>query len=232
MAAQLKSDRHSHTHTDSTPVVADTRIVHVDLKRAARDIEYAQSVTKGYKGFTVYDKRFENIIDGAEIIQVQARDYQFAHEAGVYVKRTNKVYFTANFQTCDPIHLYCVDQDDYKLTKLQYDNVYQANGACNYRDSVLYCSQGDKQIPSGLVLVDPVTSASEVLVNNFNGRPFNSVNDVVIHHARDEIWFTDPTYGYEQAFRPPPQLPSQIYRFKPSTGEIYMVADGFVQCNG
>ena len=27
-------------------------------------------------------------------------------------------------------------------------------------------------------------------------------------------------------------LPSQVYRFKPSTGQIWCVADGFVQCNG
>lgn len=232
MAAQLKTDRHAHIHTESTPVNAEPKTVHVDLKRAARDIEYAKSVTQGYKGFTVYDDRFKDIIHEAELIQVQAREYQFAHEAGVYIKQTNKVYFTANFQTCDPVHLYSVDHDDYKVTKLEYDNVYQANGACNYKDKVLYCSQGTKTIPSGLVLVDPVTSKSEVLVTNFNGRPFNSVNDVVIHHARDEIWFTDPTYGWEQAFRPPPDLPSQIYRFKPSTGQIWMVADGFSQCNG
>lgn len=41
-----------------------------------------------------------------------------------------------------------------------------------------------------------------------------------------------PTYGYEQAFRPSPMLPSLVYRFKPSTGQIWCVADGFDQCNG
>ena len=83
-----------------------------------------------------------------------------------------------------------------------------------------------------MVLVHPSTSTSEIILNNFYGREFNSINDVVIHHERDEIWFTDPTYGFEQAFRPPPVLPSQVYRFKPSTGQIWCVADGFVQCNG
>ena len=43
---------------------------------------------------------------------------------------------------------------------------------------------------------------------------------------------SSPTYGYEQAFRPSPVLPSLVYRFKPSTGQIWCVADGFVQCNG
>lgn len=233
MAAQLKSDRHAHEHTSSTPVTAPTKTVHVDLKRAARDISYAQSVTKGYKGFAIYDPRFSALTEEASLTQIQSREYQFAHEAGVYIKRTNKVYFTANFQTCDPIHLYSVEcGGDYTVSKLEHENVHQANGACNYDDRILYCSQGTSTMPSGLVLVDPVTCTSEVLVTNFHGRAFNSLNDVVVHHPRNEIWFTDPTYGYEQAFRPAPDLPSQVYRFSPTTGEVHMVADGFVQCNG
>lgn len=233
MAAQLKTDRHRHVHTESTPVTVQTKTVRVDLKRAAKDLEYAQSVTKGYKGFTIYDERFNDILgDSPALTQVQSREYQFAHEAGVYIKHTNKVYFTANFQTCDPIELYSVDHDDLTVSKVEYEDVYQANGACNYRDKILYCSQGSQTQPSGLVLADPTTGASETLVTNFHGRPFNSVNDVVVHHARDELWFTDPTYGYEQAFRPPPRLPSQLYRFRPATGELWMVADGFEQCNG
>lgn len=30
-----------------------------------------------------------------------------------------------------------------------------------------------------------------MVVNNYYGREFNSINDVVIHHDRDEIWFTE-----------------------------------------
>ncbi|MTV80982.1 SMP-30/gluconolactonase/LRE family protein, partial [Streptococcus pneumoniae] len=59
----------------------------------------------------------------------------------------------------------------------------------------------------------------------------NSVNDLVTH--RDgSIWFTDPTYGYEQDFRHKPQLPCQVYRFDPETGDIRVVADGFGRPNG
>lgn len=47
------------------------------------------------------------------------------------------------------------------------------------------------------------------VVTSFYGRQFNSVNDVVIH-SDGSIWFTDPTYGYEQGFRPRPPLPSQF----------------------
>lgn len=82
------------------------------------------------------------------------------------------------------------------------------------------------------MLVDPVTGKSQTLINNFHGREFSSVNDVVVNHLNGDIWFTDPTYGYEQAFRPAPVLPAQVYRFRPMTNECWAVADGFDMCNG
>lgn len=51
--------------------------------------------------------------------------------------------------------------------------------------------------------------------------------------ARDgAFWFTDPSYGFEQEFRPKPQLPEVVYRFVPETGEVRVVADGFLKPNG
>lgn len=210
-----------------------TKVVHVDNAHAIKDPSYARSVT-ATPSFVVYNQRFQSEVlgDVPRLTQVEKRDYQFAHEAGVYCRSTNSVYFTANFQTCDPIHLYAVNCDTHAITRVNYPDVVQANGACQYRDGVLYCSQGNRSVPSSLVLVDPVTEKSETLINNFHGREFSSVNDVVVHHETGDIWFTDPTYGYEQAFRPNPTLPAQVYRFRPSTAECWVVADGFEQCNG
>lgn len=69
-------------------------------------------------------------------------------------------------------------------------------------------------------------------MNNFYGRNFSSVNDVRQHYKTGDLWFTDAQYGYLQSFRPPPSIPNQIYRFEPLTGNIQVVADGFVQSNG
>jgi len=69
------------------------------------------------------------------------------------------------------------------------------------------------------------------LVTNFYGREFNSVNDVVV--AKDGcIWFTDPSYGSEQGFRPKPKLPNHVYRFNPGTGDLRVMADGLGMPNG
>lgn len=207
-------------------------IVEYDAKKAITDIKYARSMLQK-PSFLVYDPKFREVLGSSpEISLIQQRKDQFAHEAGLYIKSTGCEYFTANFQTSDPVDLYSVHCETNEITKLSYPDVVNANGACNYQDKVLYCSQGDRVTPSALVLVDPTTSKSEILIDNFHGREFNSINDVVIEHNTGDIWFTDPTYGYEQAFRPSPQLPSQIYRLRPSTGQIWCVADGFTQCNG
>ncbi|KAL9087223.1 MAG: hypothetical protein Q9165_006717 [Trypethelium subeluteriae] len=215
------------------PLASYSRIVRVDLARASTDPSYARSFSRS-PSFCIYHQSFVDHVVGEspELQLIEKRDYQFAHEAGLYIRRTSSVYFTANFQACDPIHLYLIKSDNHEIKQLEYPDVIQANGACNYKDSILYCSQGNLTTPSGLVLVDPVTEKAETLINNYHGREFSSVNDVVVHHETGDIWFTDPTYGYEQAFRPSPVLPPQVYRFRPSAKECWVVADGFEMCNG
>lgn len=71
-----------------------------------------------------------------------------------------------------------------------------------------------------------------VLVNNYFGRQFNSLNDVAVNFRNKHIYFTDTVYGYLQDFRPRPGLPNQVYRFNPDTGAVTVVADEFVNCNG
>jgi gluconolactonase len=213
-------------------MITHTKVVKVDQIRAATDIEYAASFTKE-PSFVLYNDKFLDLLgQSPKLNMIEERNYQFAHEAGVYIRRTDSVYFTANFQTCDPVDLYAINCKTLKVEKLTYPDVVNANGACHFNDGVLYCSQGDRTIPSALVWVDPGSGKSETLVNNFRGRQFSSINDVVIHHETGDIWFTDPCYGYEQGFRPTPVLPSQVYRFNPSTKEIWCVADGFLMCNG
>ncbi|KAK9475652.1 hypothetical protein V1514DRAFT_339466 [Lipomyces japonicus] len=207
-------------------------IVTIDNSREVIDPSYAVSF-RASPSFVVYDESFRQLLGSEpELTLVEERTYDFAHEAGVYVKSTNSVYFTANFQTSNPIELNSINSDTWVVKKLDYPLVTQANGACQYNDGVLYCSQGDFSTPSSLVLVNPASEKAVTLINNFHGRQFSSINDVVIHHETGEIWFTDPTYGYEQAFRPSPVLPPQVYRFNPETSEISLVADNYIMCNG
>ena len=51
-----------------------------------------------------------------------------------------------------------------------------------------------------------------VLAEKFDGKPFNAPNDVVVH-PDGGIWFTDPSYGFLQGFKPEPRHGDYVWRF-------------------
>ena len=50
--------------------------------------------------------------------------------------------------------------------------------------------------------------------------------------ADGRIWFTDPSYGHLQGFRPTPQLSDAAYGFDPATGKVSAVPWEFDKPNG
>lgn len=77
-------------------------------------------------------------------------------------------------------------------------DVVMGNGGINYQSGVLFCDQGSKTKPGGLVLMEakpPYTT--KTLVDGFHGRLFNSVNDVVLH-TDGSIWFVSIYIHYRR----------------------------------
>jgi gluconolactonase len=73
-----------------------------------------------------------------------------------------------------------------------------------------------------------------VLVDRFEGKRFNSPNDLVVK-SDDSIWFTDPSYGIDSSYeghKAPSEMPRRVYRLDPKSGAIRVVADDFTQPNG
>jgi gluconolactonase len=73
------------------------------------------------------------------------------------------------------------------------------------------------------------------LADRFEGKRFNSPNDVVVS-SDGAIWFTDPAYGIDSDYEGH-KAESEIggchvYRIDPSTGAVTMVANDFVRPNG
>lgn len=73
-----------------------------------------------------------------------------------------------------------------------------------------------------------------VLMDSFEGKRLNAPNDVVVH-SDGSVWFTDPGYGillnYEGA-RSEFELPTNVYRIDPQSGQATVVAGDFVKPNG
>jgi len=74
-----------------------------------------------------------------------------------------------------------------------------------------------------------------VLADRFEGKRFNSPNDLVVK-SDGSIWFTDPSYGidsdYEGDAAPSEVGSNNVYRIDARTGHVSLVASDFVQPNG
>lgn len=202
--------------------------------------------------FTVHDAEAHSLFGSQPTLELlhENPDYPFAHEAGVFVDADQTLFITSNQyqdsrtgQTKIQISKVTLDRSGPRTTA-QVEEIFpevpMGNGGVNYHNGILFCAQGgldNSTEPSALVWMEARPPyKTRPMVSSFHGRAFNSVNDVVVH-SDGSIWFTDPIYGHEQKIRPQPQLPCQVYRFCPGTGDegkgsIRAMADGFGRPNG
>lgn len=77
--------------------------------------------------------------------------------------------------------------------------------------------------------------AITVLADRYQGKRFNSPNDVVVR-SDDSVWFTDPSYGIDSDYeghKADSEIGARhVYRIDPGTGAVAIVADDFTQPNG
>ena len=103
----------------------------------------------------------------------------------------------------------------------------------NYRDlegRLVACSSGLRAI-----IRREDDGEWKVLVDRYQGKRFNSPNDLVVK-SDGTIWFTDPPYGItepNQGYGGEQEQPgSYVYRFDPATGEISPIVTDMVRPNG
>ncbi|OJJ79392.1 SMP-30/gluconolactonase/LRE family protein [Aspergillus glaucus CBS 516.65] len=169
--------------------------------------------------FQAHDEQFSAIIgpDPSLELLAESHDYTFTHEASQKVCTTHVDLSQNPEVTCKEIP-----------TKIP-----MANRGINYgKHHMLFCTQGSMTELIGLYRMSMTAPYElELVKQDFFGRPFNSVNDVVVY-TDGSVWFTDPIYGYEQGYRPTPCLPNQVYWWCPNNGCIRAMADGFGRLNG
>ncbi len=116
------------------------------------------------------------------------------------------------------------------VTVLRDPSDYQSG---NYRDlegRLVACSSGLRAI-----IRREQDGEWKVLVDRYDNKRLNSPNDLVVK-SDGTIWFTDPPYGItepNQGYGGEQEQPgSYVYRFDPTTGEIYPVVTDMVRPNG
>ena len=151
-----------------------------------------------------------------------------AHEGPVYVADEHALYFTTSRPRVAIRRLSLATGE---LTTVRAE-ANMANGMAFAPDgALLVCEQGTLWERAAITRMDRRTGAVETVVDAWLGMRLNSPNDVVV--ARDgAIWFTDPSYGWLQGFRPAPELGDNVLRHDPRSGATTVVADTFDKPNG
>ncbi|KAF9475741.1 calcium-dependent phosphotriesterase [Pholiota conissans] len=212
--------------------------------------------------FQIFDPAFLTILGPNPSFHIVASNdtFAFAHEAPIFVSELDEVFFASNdggpLGNSDLNHNNKVGKISMKdvdaafqslkpgetgkafqvpVTELVLpDTIQMTNGGTGpFKSSLVLINSGRGPLPPSIALVNPnPPHNATVLLDNFFGRQFNSLNDIKVHPTSGVFFFTDVTYGSLLAFRPPPVLPNQVYRFDPMTAEVRVVATDFNKCNG
>jgi hypothetical protein len=138
--------------------------------------------------FVASHASFLKVLGPAPSVKVIATgEAGFAHEAGVWVDKTEEVWFTSNLRK-DPttaeasVNISKLHVPSGQVTEVTIELAKRGNGACPYGDYILFCEQGcGPGLPSSLVAVNPLDPLDAfVVLNNFHGRAFNSLNDAIV----------------------------------------------------
>jgi gluconolactonase len=186
--------------------------------------------------FVVHDREFLRVLGAApRLDRVVDAD---AHEGPVYVAGADALYFTSfpapGWRVA--IRRVALEGGRFPVAVDRVQTVVERTGVANGMaldagGQLVVCEQGSMAEEAAISRVDPRAGTRRVVVDNWGGLPLNSPNDVVVR-SDGSIWFTDPSYGHLQGFRPEPRAGDHVYRWDPGTGMLAVVADDFVKPNG
>ena len=121
---------------------------------------------------------------------------KYKHKLIFVVKRANKK---------SPVNVTSIDiHHDNKIESFRYDGLYNANGGAAFYpvgtppnssegQQIVWCDEGNLVDPSQLVLVDPAKNTSRVILNNFLGRNYSSINDIEQNPYTGDLWYVGTT---------------------------------------
>jgi gluconolactonase len=198
---------------------------------------------EAHPGFEVCDSEFAAALGPAPRLALVAETN--AHEGPVYIPGEDVLYFTtlpgrvdvpAPGTPCAYIKRLALDGLNFPVDPSRMSivsaRVTMPNGMALGRDGrLVVCEQGTRAEHARISRVDPPAGEAETVVDAWGGLRLNSPNDVVIR-SDGTIWFTDPSYGYLQGFRPEPQIGDYVYRYDPGSGRLSVAADCFDKPNG
>ena len=108
-----------------------------------------------------------------------------------------------------------------------------SNALALYTDGkLLICQHGDRRIAKMNAPINTPKTNFATVVGEYNGKKINSPNDLFVT-ASGDIYFTDPSYGFERGGNDPKkEIPYQgVYKVNKS-GQVTLLVDSIEQPNG
>jgi gluconolactonase len=100
------------------------------------------------------------------------------------------------------------------------------------KGNLILAQHGDRRIAGMDAPLDKPAAKFSTLAGLYNGKKFNSPNDVIVS-SKGDLFLTDPPYGLEKNMRDPKkEIPFQgVYRISKS-GEVTLISDTITRPNG
>ncbi len=185
----------------------------------------------------IYDSSVLNGIPKNAVVEIIGRNYKWS-EGPVWVPakqmllfssvRENKIYSWNGKDT--PVAW--LSPSGYTETAIR-NGENGSNGLALDKDGkLLLCQSGNRQVARMDAPLDSPMPKFTVLANNFQGKKFNSPNDLVAD-SRNNIYFTDPIYGLPEGDKDPTrELPFEgVYKIS-SAGKLSLLIDSIPHPNG
>jgi len=120
-------------------------------------------------------------------------------------------------------------EEDGRVTVFRNPSGYSNGNTFDFQGRQISCEHGGRR-----VVRYEHNGTMTVLADRFEGKRFNSPNDVAVH-PDGGVWFTDPTYGIRgnyEGFKSDQELKEAVYRVDGQTREIVKVTDDQTGPNG
>jgi gluconolactonase len=179
------------------------------------------------------DPRFDELIDKDAKIEVLSSGFEWS-EGPVWVKEGNYLLFSDvpkntiyKWQTKEGLSIF-LNPSGY-TGRLPYSNEPGSNGlSINQKGELIACEHGDRRVTAM-----PLSGGGKrTLADNFEGKRFNSPNDVV-QKSDGSYYFTDPPYGLPNwGNHPSREIPyCGVYRLN-KEGKVSLLTDELPNPNG
>lgn len=123
------------------------------------------------------------------------------------------------------------DEADGTVAVFRQPSNFSNGNTLDHEGRLLTCEHGNRRVSrtehDGTVVT---------VVDNYQGKRFNSPNDIVVK-SDGTIWFTDPPYGIlpgtKEGYETEPDLDGcYVFRYDPATDDLTLVIDEMIKPNG